>query len=164
MDAKEQLVQGIKALTKAQMPDEYMLAKVLAVVDDQGTCDVENLDGLRIYDVRLTAEVPPPDDALLIVPEVGSWVGCVPFGQNGWIVVNHSTVAGLRLKIGTTYFSVAQEGIYMERGESLVDILGDLIEQIKLITVTTPSGPSTAPVLNAAAFSAIRTRLENVLK
>lgn len=164
MDTKEQLIQGIKALAKGGMPEEYMLAKVLTVVDDQGTCDVENLDGLRIYDVRLTAQVPPPDDSLLIIPEVGSWVGCVPFGQSGWIVVNHSTVAGLKLRIGTAYIAVAADGIWIEKGESLKTLIGDLIAQIKLITVTTPSGPSTLPLLNAAAFDALKTRFDNVLK
>lgn len=48
------------------------------------------------------------------------------------------------------------------RGETLKQKLDELIDQIKLITVPTPSGPSGTPV-NATAFTQIATSLEEIL-
>jgi phage baseplate assembly protein V len=47
-------------------------------------------------------------------------------------------------------------------GESLGGILSDLIDQLAIETHTAPSGPTTPP-LNAAAYTAIKTRLTQFL-
>jgi len=164
MDSKEQLIQGIRALTKAQIPDGVMLAKVLAVDEEAGTADVESLDGLRFYDARLSAQVPLPSSALLVLPAVGSWVGAVALPGDVLLVVSYSEIDKVVVTVGTSVFEVDSAGIKIEHGESLKTLIGDLIAQIKLITVTTPSGPSTLPLLNAVAFDTLKTRFDNVLK
>jgi len=49
------------------------------------------------------------------------------------------------------------------KGDTLKDILGSLIDAINAITVATPVGPSTSPLINAAQFYAIKARVENIL-
>lgn len=164
MDAKEQFVQGIKALSKTQIPEGVMLAKVLAVDEEAGTADVENLDGLRIYDARLSAKIPLATSALLVVPAIGSWIGAVHLAKDVWLVVSYSDIEKVVTTVGTSVFEVDATGIKIEHGESLKTLIGDLIAQIKLITVTTPSGASTLPLLNAAGFDLLKTRFDNVLK
>jgi histidinol-phosphate/aromatic aminotransferase/cobyric acid decarboxylase-like protein len=46
---------------------------------------------------------------------------------------------------------------------TLKKILDDLIDQIKLITVTTPNGPSGTPI-NAAAFDPIKTSVDQLME
>ena len=48
------------------------------------------------------------------------------------------------------------------KGDTLVDILGDLIDAINQMTHPTPAGPSGPPV-NAAVFSQIKSRLKVIL-
>ncbi len=48
-------------------------------------------------------------------------------------------------------------------GNALKTILEGLIDQINTITVTTPAGPSTPPILNAAAFTALKAQLSTIL-
>ena len=50
----------------------------------------------------------------------------------------------------------------MVLGNTLVDLLAQLIDAILNLTVLTPHGPSGTPV-NAAAFSNIKSKLETAL-
>jgi phage baseplate assembly protein gpV len=71
--------------------------------------------------------------------------------------------ARLNVKIGTTELDL-QDGILLKRdSETLKKIVSDLIDQINLIVVPTNVGPSGTPI-NAAAFTAIKTRAAALLK
>lgn len=57
-----------------------------------------------------------------------------------------------------------KNGVLIQRGsETLKAIISDLIDQINLIVVPTNVGPSGNPI-NATAFTAIKTRVANLLK
>jgi hypothetical protein len=62
----------------------------------------------------------------------------------------------------TTKFNVGQGNEPMVLGDTLVDLLGQLIDAILSMTVLTHVGPSGTPI-NAATFSAIKSRLKTVL-
>lgn len=67
-------------------------------------------------------------------------------------------------KLSTTELILTQNGYTIKRGsESLKTIISDLIDKILLLTVTTPNGPSGTPI-NAAEFSAIKSRLPNLFE
>jgi hypothetical protein len=125
---------------------------------------VQTLDGLDLFDVRLTTQVPLATSNLLVVPKIDSYVLCAVLPNDTWIVLSYSEIEKVVVTIGTSIFQVDQSGIKIEHGESLKTLIGDLIAQIKLITVTTPAGPSTLPLLNAVAFDALKSRFDQVLK
>jgi len=49
------------------------------------------------------------------------------------------------------------------KGDTLQDVLESLIDAVMAITVATPVGPSTSPLINSGQFIAIRARLSNIL-
>ncbi len=147
------------------------------------TCDVRDLDDHDLFDVRLRADT-SDSDGWILVPSVGSSVLVADIGNSetdyclvGTSTVNSVTalVNGTRLEIkpnwalasiDTVTFQIKADGLYLKKGaESLKKILDDLIDQVNLLTVTcaAPGAPSTVP-LNSAAFTAIRTRVDNLLK
>lgn len=66
------------------------------------------------------------------------------------------------VQILTTKFNVGEGKEQMVLGNTLVDLLGQLIDAILNLTVLTPHGPSGTPV-NAASFSNIKSKLETAL-
>lgn len=65
-------------------------------------------------------------------------------------------------KIENAELVISRDGFAVKRSsETLKKIISDLIDQIKLLTVTTPNGPSGTPI-NATAFTAIKNRLPNL--
>lgn len=83
--------------------------------------------------------------------------------SDGATVIYDRAAHKLAVKISTTEFEVATNGFIVKRGgESLRKILVDLIDQILLETHPTSTGPS-GPPINASAYSAIKTRLNDLL-
>lgn len=69
----------------------------------------------------------------------------------------------VKVKMGTSEF-IVNDGFLIKKGsETLKQIVDDLITQIKAIIVPTNVGPSGNPI-NGAAFDAIKTRADNLLK
>lgn len=66
------------------------------------------------------------------------------------------------VQILTTKFNLGEGKECMVLGNTLVDLLGQLIDAILSLTVITPHGPSGTPV-NAATFSDIKSKLETIL-
>lgn len=165
----------------AHKPYEILSGTVVAgsVDTEANTISVQTgNDRPPIEDVLLTA-VTAENSGLLIVPKEGSHViiGSID-GPGQWVVLKASELAQASIKIGPATFLIDENSIKIESsnavldignlikintaGESLFTLLNDLITAITLITVGTPSGPSTPPV-NVASFSALIPRLSNLL-
>jgi len=70
----------------------------------------------------------------------------------------------LDLKLDNCEVIMTATGFTIKKStDSLKKILDDLIDQIKLITVTTPNGPSGTPI-NAVAFDPIKTSVDNLFE
>jgi phage baseplate assembly protein gpV len=67
------------------------------------------------------------------------------------------------VQMGTTVLEINNGFLIKRDDETLRKIVSDLIDQINLIVVPTNVGPSGNPV-NAAAFNAIKTRAQSLLK
>lgn len=66
--------------------------------------------------------------------------------------------------IGDVELVLTETGFTVKKStNSLRKILGDLIDQIKLITVTTPNGPSGTPI-NATAFDPIKENVNDLFE
>ena len=70
----------------------------------------------------------------------------------------------MTVTMNSTELIVDQDGYSLKRGgETLKKIISDTLDELIKLTVTTPVGPSGIPI-NAAAFTAIKTRISNLLK
>lgn len=121
------------------------------------------------------AQVSTRSDKWLQMPSVGDQVACLMDCnlEDGVIVgaiyserdqpegtlqgVQYSTGAALTFNPQTGRWSIASNT------ESMASVIGDLIDQIALLTVGTALGPSTPPI-NVAAVQAIKARLLTLLE
>ena len=119
------------------------------------------------------------DNGMVLIPEDNSHVviGSIE-GPGQWLLLQASELRRATIKIGSVSLKITAHGItaayentHLEisdlvristNTESLHTILSDLLEAIKLITVTTATGTSSVPV-NVAAFTALTARLNNLL-
>ena len=81
------------------------------------------------------------------------------------LVVNYDRSAKkLDVKLSDVELVLTETGFTLKKStNSLKKILDDLIDQIKLITVTTPNGPSGTPI-NATAFDPIKTNVDDLME
>lgn len=152
-----------------QQPKTILMpATVLAVNEFDKTITVRFLaDDIEMDDVRICAVVDNESEKLLVYPAIGSTVivGNV-FHEEEWLMLSASKVAKLNYRIGTLEFEVDQEGFKISKDVyNLKDLLINLIDQVKLITVGTPAGNSTSTIpLNSAAFDPVKSGLNSLLK
>lgn len=93
-------------------------------------------------------------------PSVDSGGGIIKVGSSE---IKYDSTGEVVIKNGTAEVQVTSAGVVVKNGaESLKQVISDLIDQINLITVPTSGGPSGVPI-NAAAFSAIKVRLQTLL-
>lgn len=183
-DPKQELLSGLHRFVKNRQTVALQGATVTAVDESRETCDVLDADDLEIYDVRLRAATGTGDDGWLLVPEDGSAVliGNVGNSPSDYAVLAVTKVGrafckasgttwrvdgeGAVIERGTTKIVLDGDGVQIERnGLSLSTVLGQLLDQIKILTVTctAPGSPSSPPV-NLAAFETVKTQLNQILK
>ncbi len=97
----------------------------------------------------------PADDSDAIIASID--------GSGEYFLVRAAVLTKAMVNIGETSFTIDASGYSIEHnGESLTQILKDLLDRIVAITVPTSSGASGTPI-NAADFTNIKTRLDNLL-
>ncbi len=151
--------EAVKKLAGTHLKDDMHLVAATVITVDQAlrTCTCTPIGGKAVTDlgnVQLMAEI---DDGFLLIPAIGSTVLVMWSTKNVPYIAMYSqlqkaylvTLNGIVLA-GTTV--PAQKAIL---GETLVGILGQLIDAINAITVTTPDGISSVPI-NAADFAGIK--------
>ena len=84
--------------------------------------------------------------------------------KDGLVILYDRSAKKYDLKLGDTELIMTENGWTIKRStESLKKIISDLIDQINILTVTTPMGPSGVPI-NITAFTAIKNRLPNLFE
>lgn len=174
-------IQGaIKKIAGAQKQGAWAKVCTVKNVGDY-TCDVEPVDGtapvlgVKFKPVQL-------EDGLTIKPANGSTVLVVFTDIHNAQVVNVDKADLYRLlvgdaslviedgsieaKVSSSVIEVGQDGIKLERmGINLKDALVDLCNALIALTVTcAPQGLPSSPPVNFAAFNAVITKLNQVLK
>jgi len=183
-DPKQELQSALNLFVANRQTVTVFPAQVKSVNESDLTCDVESSDELEIFDVRLRATVDGNDDGFVLIPTVGSWVllGNIGNSQGEYAVLATSETTKAAFKVGQSTWFIDADKIAAQRGQTAVKVESDgvriernsvslktaidsLIDQIKLITVTcaAPGSPSTPP-LNLAAFDAIKTQIDSILK
>lgn len=120
------------------------------------------------------------EQAMILVPADNSHVVIASIdGPGEWVVLSASQLTRAFIRIGNVAYdmddtqlhisnndvgiSLSDAAIRLNTGsESLYDLLHDLLDAIKAITVSTAAGTSSVPV-NISAFDSLLTRLENLL-
>jgi hypothetical protein len=182
-DLRQELANALDQFVKNRITMAIQPATVTAVNESEGTCDVKDVDGHELFDIRLRAAQDEDDNGLTAIPAINSQVliGNVADSSNTWVVIATTTLQKVIAKVdgatviiaggsvaiekGTSKLMVDASGTLIERASvSLKSTLDALIDQIKLITVTcaAPGFPSTPPV-NLAAFDVIKTQLDAIL-
>lgn len=183
-DEREELMRGLRKMAKSQITVTVIPAKVIAVDESAQTVDVEDMEGIEIYDVRMRAALDGSDAGWLLVPTNGSQVLIANIGDspNDYAVIATTDVDKVTAKIdslswsldadafkaskGLTKLQVESDGVLIERNaQTLKAAIDALIDQVKLITVTcaAPGSPSTPP-LNLAAFDVVKAQIDSILK
>lgn len=183
-DIKQEVIKALNRFVKDRNYMAIQPATVTAVNETDGTCDVRDIDGIELFDIRLRAAQDGDNNGLTVIPALDSQVliGNVGNSPNSWVVISTTisqkviakvdevilTIEGglLIIEKGTSKFEIGSDGTLIERNsQSLKAALDALIDQVKLITVTcaAPGSPSTPP-LNFAAFDLIKTQIGQILK
>ncbi|TAN18834.1 MAG: hypothetical protein EPN37_04540 [Chitinophagaceae bacterium] len=145
MDRQElKIIEGLRRVQeKIQVP---VMATVMNVNTTERTVDVQDINGVTIYDVNLQA-VSEGAYGFLSLPSTGSQVVVAQTEEGIWYVSSFSNADNFSLKTSK---------------EDLKQWLTDLISTIEKITVTTAVGPSGTPI-NMPDFETIKLRLNNLL-
>lgn len=167
MDAEDQIIAGLRLLTKYNQRTRIVPALVDQVSMVDSTCTVRDQEDNVIFDVRLRAELDGASDGLVVYPAVNSWVLIANIGgsETEWVVVACSEVEKVVVEVDTTVVEVSDAGVRIQRGgDDLKSLLADLLEAVKALTVTcaAPGSPSSVP-LNLASFVVLETRLNALL-
>lgn len=146
-DRKQEAINALRNIVTGEAVTFPATVKSVDLVN--ASCVVETAEGLTFYDVRLRSVVDGSGNGLVVYPTSGSPVLVGRIGKSNQLYVIASSKVD--------YFTLKTEN------ESLKLILSDLLDAIGQITVPTPAGASGVPV-NVAAFTAIKQRLELLLK
>lgn len=167
-DVAEELKAALHTFVQKRQVVAVIPAKVLSVDTNGMTCNVEDSEGIEIFDVRLRSALNGDQDGFVLIPEVDSSVLIANIGAspNEFFVVSFSAVSKVTAWVDQTKFDLDATGILLQRSEqTLKTILNSLIDQIKLITVNvTAVGSPTGPPINAAAFDVIKNNIANLLR
>jgi len=149
-----------------------------SVSSTSNTCSVQMSDGPVMSDVLLSA-VSDDANGIICYPKDNSDVviGCIN-GAGQWAILLCSEFDQYKISVADVKLLISDAGIQLTKSmtsvnitdlvkivtssESLHAILTDLVNAIALLTVGTPSGPSTVPA-NVSSFTALLPRINNLL-
>lgn len=146
-------------------PDATMLAVVQSVDEDACTCVLKDDDNEELVyeDVRLRPVI-DGNESVTIFPKEGTWALAIRIEEDeDWMVIAVGEADKVRIVSAGCDFEVSDGFLIKKGSETLKKILNDLMTAIKAIVVPTNVGPSGNP-LNAAVFTDINTRIDNLLK
>lgn len=169
-----------KALTERIMRAKTMtIIPAIVTAQNGDTIDVTDDKGIELFNVRLLAII--DTEGMTIMPKVGSnvLIGCIGNSPSEYVCIATSEIEYISLIVGdskaevkdneitithsTTEVKVNASGCSIVRGgESINALLTDLLTAILSMQFVTPTGNTTS-LVNAAQFSAIQSRINNIL-
>ena len=158
-----ELQKAIQDLSKTGNELYAKVCRVIAIDIDAKTCDVKPVDdSAELFGLPWSADV--EGDGELKQPKSGSNVLVVFLDKHNAQICNISELDKYFLKIGNVEFKIDGTGFMLKKeNENLKKLMHDLLAEIKLMVFTTNNGP-TIRLINAAAFTELQTRFNDLLK
>lgn len=149
-----------------KMPEILVLAKVTYTLDDGPWCHATDAEGNEYFEIRLQPQLLNGSQTFTI-PKVDSWilVGSIR-GKAEYICLMVTEIDYIHMIVDGCRFIIRDSGFVIKKGsESLAGLIGELIDATVALTVTcaSPGSPSSPPI-NAATFTALKTRFNDLLK
>jgi hypothetical protein len=165
--------EALKRFVNDEQPEWLLLAKVTAV-NSSGTgptCTCVDNVGNEYLGVRLQTRL-MGGAGTVVLHKVGSWVLLASIqGKDEHIAIMPNEIDKLTFRTAEVMISMTSAGVVIRNEQEtlrdlmsdFIDAQSDLIDQIKLLTVTcaAPGSPSSPP-LNVAAFTTLDTALTNL--
>lgn len=157
-----ELVSAIKNIVAIN--DAVFPGIVQSVDKVKNTCEVLYND-MELGGVRLQAIIKADTKGFKIYPAQNSAVLVARLGNKGeFFITMYSVIESVVVEIEDSKIEINADGfLFQKEEETLKKILDDLLDGIGNIVVPTNSGPSGNP-LNKATFTAIKNRVNNLLK
>lgn len=162
----KELEEALRNLTRRGV---HTFSAVVVSVDKQnGTCVVSD-DEIEFPDVRLSAVVDGNANKHYLFPAIGSEVLVSPIMEDihKLYIDKYSEVESLDLKIGSVHFKIDAQGFLLKKqNETLKGLVEETLKAIQemVFTVTTTGGSGqTTQLVNAATFSSIEQRFNQLL-
>jgi hypothetical protein len=155
MIKSEQIRQRLKEMASQHGPLQTVLAEVVSVNEPEGTCDLQDEDGLEFFDVRLKP-VLTVNESLVMIPAVGSMVLIQRIEDDEeWLLTACEQVDKWRLTSADCVLEMDATGIEVSKnGVSLKNILSSLVTEV--IAIYAPK--------NVANLTQIKMDIQNLLK
>lgn len=139
------------------------VCKVIKVDAENKVCDLQPVDDSgELFDIPFNADVAV--DGLINQPKVDSHVLVVFLDKHNAQICNISGLDKSFLKIGNVEFKIDATGFMLKKqNENLKLLMHDFLTAIKEMSFTTNTG-NTIRLINEAAFTALQTRFNDLLK
>jgi hypothetical protein len=165
MDGNNELHIALNAYVKRHIKHDVFAAKVTSVNANDFTCEAV-IDGLTLYDIRLRATDEVAINQYVLIPKLDSWIMVQTLGNNNdeFFVVMFSEIDKAIIHTDTHSIEIGNKVKIANNAETLGALLGELIDKVTTLTVTTPTGifPITPALI--APLIAIKTRLNSILE
>lgn len=164
MDVYSKIAKSIKEIGGGSAGAQIFPAKVKSVSGQ--TCNIL-IGELELSDVRLRAVINDKSDQVLITPKADSQVLVADLSAGQYrdlAVVTYSEIDKIEIKVDNMELMVSGGKISIKNAsQNLYSLLGELIDAMSALTVSTEMGTSGTPV-NAAQFSAVKTKLGQLME
>ena len=138
------------------------ICQVVSVDTENKTADLQPLDGSSAID---DAYLQVDDNGIFVEPQVGSLVACVFVTKEMAIIVNHSRIKQIQLKIEQTDFQIDKDGFLLKRNETnFKSLLNELLMELKNAIIQTPSGVGNFAPDNKLKFEQINEKINQLFK
>lgn len=130
----EELKTALAIFVRKRVKATIEPVSVLAVDEDNYTCDVEDAQGMTIYDVRLRAALDGTEGGVVILPKVGAQAIVARIGDSeaAWVLLS-CTQAAKVLVWGDAVQLAGPDGEPVVLGDTLNDNLKGLNDNLRAI-------------------------------
>jgi len=151
---------------KRQTPVQVVVGKVQSVDKKAFSCDLVIEAGADRPQARIRSVMDSKDTGMMLIPKKDSYVlvALIDNKPESSFICGYSEIDEVYVKIPQSEMRIDKEGFLMKRSSNnLGGLIGELIDAITQITVTTGTGPSGTPI-NAPSFEAVKQKFSQLLK
>lgn len=150
----EELKTALSAFVRKRVKATIEPVSVLAVDEDNYTCDVQDAQGMAIYDVRLRAALDGTEGGVVVLPKVGAQAIVARIGDSeaAWVLLS-CTQASRILVWGDAVQLAGPDGEPLVLGDTLNDNLKGLNDNLRSVIDALASLASTQAAVSVGPLA-----------